>query len=201
MLRDERKDSYITAEISQAWTHYRHMEEMRTKYLSFYSTVIIASAGFFVNLAKDERDIVTPHLFFPLSIFTLLLFVFSLAVWANIYRIGHIVWVYGNILQETRKSVLKETNPAYVRWQVRKHIPPSVSGGLFSIQSAASYIVSGVCLVLTGMQVVLTMKAYDLGTLPVWQKMGGEVFIFIEVVLSFYALYCVAAAKKFKKTN
>jgi hypothetical protein len=139
---------YLLAEINQAWLHYRHLEETRTKYLSFFATVILTSTGFFISLLKDVKNFLPIQFIVLTSIFCFLLFVFSYFIWANITRIGFILSTYESIMVETRKYMLGINSTGYHLWSIRERIPPTVSCGIFRIQSAASAIVLGVCVLL-----------------------------------------------------
>ena len=79
-------EAYLLAEVTQAWIHYRHLEETRTKYLSFFATVILTSAGFLVTLLKDIDKFDPAQLVGSISVFCFLLFIFSFFIWANISR-------------------------------------------------------------------------------------------------------------------
>jgi len=143
-----RTDAYLLAEITQAWQHYRHMEETRTKYLSFFATVILTSTGFFINLLKDINSFDPTQFITLASIFFFLLFIFSYFIWANITRIGFVLGAYEVIMSETRKHLLGVNSTGFQLWNIRARIPPAVSTGIFRIQSAASAIVLGVCMLL-----------------------------------------------------
>lgn len=141
-------ETYLLAEMAQAWTHYRHMEETRTKYLAFFATVILTSGGFLVTLLKDIDKFDPVQLIASISAFCFLLFVFSFFIWANISRIGFVLASYETIMNETRKYMFGAASTGYRLWDIRAKIPPTVSKGIFRIQFAASAIVLSVCLLL-----------------------------------------------------
>lgn len=133
----EKSDAYLLAEITQAWLHFRHMEETRTKYLSFFATVILASTGFFITLTKDIKNFESARFIALVSIFCFLLIAFSYFIWANIILIGFVLREYDVIISETRKHMLGANSSGYQLWNIRARIPPTVSSGFFRIQFAA----------------------------------------------------------------
>lgn len=153
-------ETYLLAEITQAWTHYRHMEETRTKYLAFFATVIITSGGFLVTLLKDIDKFDPVQLVASISVFCFLLFLFSFFVWANISRIGFVLASYETILNETRKYMLGAGSAGYRLWDIRTRIPPTVSKGVFRIQSAASAIVLSVCVLLLSAEAYMSYTVF-----------------------------------------
>ena len=140
--------NFLLSELSQAWTHYRHLEETRLKYLSFFATVILATSGFLVSLMRDFGSFKVEQFVTAASVFVLVLFMFSFFVWANVTRIGYVLAAYEHVMKETRKHMLGEGSPAYEVWNIRAHIPPEVSRGVFRIQSTARNIVMLVCVAL-----------------------------------------------------
>lgn len=153
-------ESFLLAELSQAWTHYRHLEETRTKYLAFFATVILTSCGFLVTLLKDINKFDQVQLTASISIFCFLLFVFSFFIWANISRIGFVLASYETIMKETRKHMLGADSTGYRLWDIRTRIPPTVSNGIFSIQSAASAIVLSVCVLFFSAEVYMSYSVF-----------------------------------------
>jgi hypothetical protein len=48
---------YLLAEFDQAWTHYRHVESMRTQYLGFFFTISLGSTALAVpTVSADALD-------------------------------------------------------------------------------------------------------------------------------------------------
>ncbi len=148
----ELTEKYLLAEMAQAWSHYRHLEETRTKYLSFFATVVLTAAGFLVTLIKDAGRFDPTHFIGATSVFCLLLFGFSFFILANIARIGFVLAAYDAIIGEARQFMLGADSPACRLWSVRERIPPLVSTGIFGIQAAAIAIVQIVCLLLAGVE-------------------------------------------------
>lgn len=148
-LRNQ-SETYLLSEITQAWSHYRHLEEMRTKYLSFFATIVLTSAGFLVTLLKDITKFESTHLIGSVSVFVFLVFLFTYFIWANISRIGYVLAAYETIMTETRRLMLGSNCSAFRLWAIRDRIPPAVSSGIFRIQLAASSMVLSVCVLLFG---------------------------------------------------
>lgn len=180
-------EAFLLAEATQAWTHYRHLEETRTKYLAFFATVVLTSGGFLVTLLKDIDKFKPALLTGALALFCVLLFVFSFFIWANIVRIGFVLNAYGDIMVATRKYMLGVDSAGYRLWDIRTRIPPSVSRGAFTIQWTAGAIVRGVCLLLAmaeaGMGIAVTEGWI---AAPAWL---GQVVTGIAVALLAAVLY------------
>jgi hypothetical protein len=195
-------DAYLSTEVTQAWEHYRHMEETRTKYLSFYATVILTSAGFLVTLMKDFSAFDPGQFIASVSVFAFLLFVFSYFIWANITRIGFVLAAYEVILSETRKYMLGAESAGYHLWNVRARIPPAVSSGVFRIQSAASAIVLSVCLLLLSAEAYMSYVILS-GTVraPLWHGyvIGG--FALLILALVSHGFLRLRSARKYQPPN
>jgi hypothetical protein len=192
-------EAYLLSEATQAWTHYRHMEETRTKYLSFFATVILTSAGFLVTILKDIDKFEPVQLIASMSVFGFLLSIFSFFIWANISRVGYILTAYEVILTETRKYMLGAQSTGFSLWNIRTRIPPTVSTGVFSIQSAARQIVFIVCLLLLSAEAYLSFLVLD-GRVcaPKWL---GYVILLLDVGIAGLLVHgnlCLRQAQEFK---
>jgi hypothetical protein len=189
-------------EVSQAWTHYRHLEETRTKYLSFFAATTLTSVGFLVTLSKDATTFDQVQLALLTSVFLFFLFMFSAFVWANVLRIGYVLAAYEDILRETRRYRLAAYPAAVTLWDIRSRLPETVRGGIFSIQQAAIYMIMSVCffimvaqsylsaLVLAG---ELQSKKWFAYPLPFWLLPA------IMLVALVYAVICISRANAQRK--
>jgi hypothetical protein len=182
----EQREMFLSGEVSQAWTHYRHIEETRTKYLSFFATVVLGSSGFLITVLKDLKNFDPIQLVVSLSIFVLFLFLFSFFIWANIVRMGFVLSAYDQVIQEARSRTLSEE--VALNLNIRTKIPNFVSKGIFRVQLAASSIVLGVCVLLCAGEVYLGYLAgMRLPHNPAWL---GEL---IEVAAAFQFLFVAYA--------
>jgi hypothetical protein len=199
MKMNNQTQTYLLAEITQAWTHYRHLEETRTKYLSFFATVILTSSGFLVTLLKDIDKFDPAQFIASLSIFGFLLFIFSFFIWANISRIGFVLTAYEVITSETRKYMLGAGSTGYNLWNIRTRIPPTVSKGVFRIQSAASAIVLSVCLLLLSAEGYMSYLVLN-GAVnaPLWQGYLIAAFAVVIVILGSHGFISLRQAHKYQ---
>ena len=192
-------EAYLLAELPQAWIHYRHLEETRTRYLSFFATVILTSAGFLVTILKDIDKFHCVQLVGSISIFCFLLFIFSFFIWANISRIGFVLAAYEVILVETRRYVLGAESTGYRLWNIRSRIPPTVSTGVFRIQLAASSIVLTVCLLLLVAEAYMSyIVLHEEVQAPSWLGYTISGLAVASLALVLYALIRIRQARKYR---
>ncbi len=192
-------EAYLLAEIAQAWSHYRHLEETRTKYLAFFATVILTSGGFLVTLLKDLDKFDQVQLIASISAFCFLLFVFSFFIWANISRIGFVLKSYETVMNETRKYMLGADSAGYRLWDIRTRIPPSVSTGIFGIQSAASDIVFSVCVMLFVAQAYMSYIVFaGKAPAPLWLAYALAGMAILIAALVVHALMRIRKAKQYQ---
>lgn len=157
---DSESFKYHGAEIGQAWSHYRHIEETRTKYLSFFATVVLAATGFLTTVLKDASALSLVQVAM-IAVFLLLLFAFSITLWANLIRVGIVLDSYDVILERTREAVHGSASPLVKLWLVRQRFPPDVRDGtVFDPQAAACSLVYGVLVVLLIGEVFLALLAW-----------------------------------------
>ena len=173
------------------------LEETRTKYLSFFATVILTSAGFVVTLMKDFGKFEPSQFIASVSIFALLLFVFSYFLWANITRIGFVLAAYEGILSETRRYMLGTGNAGLRLWDIRARIPPAVSSGVFRIQWAASAIVLSVCALLLAAETYMSFVVFSgIVVAPRWLGYVTGVFALAIVALVGHGFYRLRKARR-----
>lgn len=192
-------ETFLLAELTQAWMHYRHLEETRTKYLAFFATVILTSCGFLVTLLKDIDKFESVQLIASISIFCFLLFVFSFFIWANISRIGFILASYETIMKETRKYILGADSAGYRLWDIRTRIPPTVSNGVFRIQSAASAIVLSVCILFFSAEAYMSYTVFSgRVSAPLWLGCTIASLAFVIALLVGHTSVLLRQAQKYQ---
>jgi len=186
-------------ESTQTWVHYRHMEETRTKYLSFFATVILTSSGFLVTLLKDIEKFDPLHFSVSVSFFLLLLFLFSYFIWANIVRISFVLSAYEIIMSEIRAFMLVRGSTAFNLWNVREKVPQEVSKGIFRISSAASTIVLGICVSLLFGEAYISFLVLTRAILaPMWVGYIMGLFVVVGGILLVNAKVGLSRALKFQ---
>lgn len=156
----DRSETYIRNEIDHAWSHYRHTEELRFKYVS--GLIALLTASFTVLLAASKyllADKPTPQMVAGLALFILFLFGCSLVFLTGIIRIGYVLSAYEYILNRTRAHFCHPESQAHQIWQVRDRIPEPVKSPLFSLQNGAVLLTGMVCAFLGGAEIYLAVIA------------------------------------------
>jgi len=148
--------SFFFDETSQAWSHYRHLEETRRNYLAFHAAATLTSLGFLASVGKDIESFDAVILSAIISGFLVFLFTLSFLVWANLLRIGYVLHAYEEILTETRRFALGTDSSEFKLWNIRDRIPQVVRLGVFTIQNAASYLTLLSCCLVCIAQIWLT---------------------------------------------
>ena len=185
----------LKAELDQAWSHYRHLEETRGKYLNFFFTIFLASIGFMLTLAKDFDVKVTVETYFGFAVFVFSLFLISAILLAAIVRIGYVLSSYENIMKETRKYFHGESSPVLDVWDIRKGIPSSVNKGVFSIQKSSRALVMCVCLMLSILQMGVVREMYSMTmTLKSGYVVATIGFIAIMIITLLYIVFSIKKA-------
>ncbi|MCD0418900.1 hypothetical protein LOC51_16950 [Rubrivivax sp. JA1024] len=175
--------SFLWAEATQAWNHYRHLEETRRNYLAFHSATTLTSLGFLATIGKDIASLDVVVLSAVVSGFLVFLFVLSFFVWANLLRIGYVLQAYEEIMTETRRFALGSESPAFKLWNIRDRLPGVVRLKVFTVQNAANYLALLSCALVCIAQILLTTSvvrgdAYS----RVWAPYRG-VFIVISIAM------------------
>ncbi|MEM9649400.1 MAG: hypothetical protein AAF969_13050, partial [Bacteroidota bacterium] len=112
----------LLSEYNQAWEHYRHLENARTRYMNFFFTALFAIIGLYSTLLNiDEFKL--GGLQVVLGIILLQIFLlFSLFIFVNITRIGRVLVGYNAVKKKLRKSLFVNTHvPKKI--SVRYHLP------------------------------------------------------------------------------
>ncbi len=139
-------EEYLMREIDQAWSHYRHLEEMRFKYLSLLIGLLGTSAAALIAAFQILlRNNVTPAIGVGLPCIVLLLYGFAQLLQTAIIRIGYVLLAYEDIMYQTRAHFCGVGSYAFDLWRIRTRIGSSMSGNLFSLQRNAVVLLSVVC--------------------------------------------------------
>jgi len=134
--KDEKYDqSVLLAEYSQAWQHYRHLEDARTKYMNFFFTALFAIIGLYsalLNLKVEIGELQT-----IIGIVLILMFMmFTLYIYINITRIGKVLKGYNKVKGTLRELLFDETGtPKGI--SVGEHLSKRKKKKIFSVQSSA----------------------------------------------------------------
>jgi hypothetical protein len=131
----EKSEAYQTQELSQAWDHYRHIEETRTKYLGFYGAAVAAATGFLVTILKEQNAFESIRLLTAATATACMLFAFSVVVWASVVRMGAVMNTYEHILEDSRARVHCKDHTLVSLWNVRSRLPDQVKRGIFSVHA------------------------------------------------------------------
>ncbi len=94
-------------ELRQVWNHYRHLDNMRVKFMNFFFTVLFAVIGLYsaiIKISSDESEI-----FKSLVGFTLIWFLNILTVYIllNLQKIGSLLKGYTKVIGRFRELLYR----------------------------------------------------------------------------------------------
>jgi drug/metabolite transporter superfamily protein YnfA len=126
----------LLSEYSQAWEHYRHLENSRTRYMNFFFTALFAIIGLYstlLNLKKIEIGEIQVILGITLlQIFIL----FSLFIFINITRIGWVLKGYNGVKGHLRGMLFEKTHvPDGI--SVHNYLGKKFKFKIFSVQTSS----------------------------------------------------------------
>jgi hypothetical protein len=153
----------LQQELDQAWSHYRHLEEMRYKYLSALITLLTASAAALlagIKFLLPGNGSLSNVLALGLSYFISLLFVWSALFLTAMIRIGYVLNAYEDIINTTHEHFWGHHSNAHRMWCVRDRIPQDIRGHFFSLQKNAVLLLYVVGLALATLQLVLEWELW-----------------------------------------
>jgi len=136
--KKEKKHSpdVLLSEYSQAWEHYRHLENSRTRYMNFFFTALFAIIGLYstlLNLKKIEIG----ELQIILGIALLQIFIlFSLFIFINITRIGRVLQGYNGVKNRIREMLFEKSGvPDGI--SVHNYLGKKFKYKIFSVQTSS----------------------------------------------------------------
>lgn len=126
----------LLSEYSQAWEHYRHLENSRTRYMNFFFTALFAIIGLYstlLNLKKIEIG----ELQIILGIALLQIFIlFSLFIFINITRIGRVLQGYNGVKNRIREMLFEKSGvPDGI--SVHNYLGKKFKYKIFSVQTSS----------------------------------------------------------------
>jgi hypothetical protein len=199
---NKNSETLFRSELDQAWSHYRHLEETRTKYLNFFFTIFLASIGFILTLITGLKSSISIDLYFGFAVFILALFLFSVILLASIVRLGYVLSSYELVMSETRKYFHGIDSPVLEIWNIRKNIPESVNRGVFSIQKSSRLLVLGVCMILSIIEFSLAYQIFNItNSLTSGYFLSALLSGFAMVLILLYIVRAIKQADDQKKLN
>jgi hypothetical protein len=169
-------ESMFRDQMDEAWSHYRHCEQMRTQYLNFFFTVFMGASAFIITLCKtDSGKDVPAQTLFAVALLIPVLFCFSVIIFVSTIRVGYVLDHYIRIMQETRLYFFGEDTYAAHVWQRDRVAPAPVREGLFRLQVSARLLVGFLtfCLLLAeGMLTFFLARKSYLGNWKVCVALG-----------------------------
>lgn len=125
-------------EASQAWDHYRHVENQRNQYVAFSFTVALASLGLVASIAASAD---TPSVAVTVSAATATFTgALALVTYWSIQRFRHILAFYNKLIRTIRRELFKgsERESLWINeLEIYKILPSAVSGRLLGPQAIA----------------------------------------------------------------
>jgi hypothetical protein len=150
---EDLRSALLKQEFSEAWSHYRHIENARSAYFAFAVTAIGGVLAFVASLIKGGSDM-DEH--YAVLVAALLLLDFLLAfIYATARKQRAVLWHYENVMLEVRRLAYGESFSELDRLiNVRRHVDPIVHSAAFSAQRA--------------METALVLTQAALGTILGW---------------------------------
>jgi hypothetical protein len=145
---DEKK--LLMSELDQAWAHYRHLEETRTKYLNFFFTILLGSAAFWGTVLRREN--LEPNaVIFGFYVYAFFLFVVIAVIYAAINKIGVTRDQYEGIMHTTHECLFRANEGAVGLYKItEKH--PGMKIKMYSVQLSAEWLSLVCCVALLGIE-------------------------------------------------
>lgn len=166
---DSASTDLLKQEFTEAWNHYRHLENDRTRYLGFFFTLLIASIGLLLNaLATVSPTSPTPYWFVP-GVFLLawLFDALSLFIYANIKKSAFILRHYFNIMWRIRELIYEDPPKMHQLLSVAE-THPIVKSMWFSHQKLSEMLLLSACFLLDVAQAVLIALGWRHHLSPHW---------------------------------
>jgi hypothetical protein len=92
---------FVASEYSEAWSHYRHVENSRLQYLGFFFTVTLGSAALAIPILSGGGTSIEERL--PgASVFLMIFEAFAFFVFVNLLRFDTVLRHYGDGLTKLR---------------------------------------------------------------------------------------------------
>ncbi|NKI30586.1 hypothetical protein [Croceivirga thetidis] len=149
----------LLAEYSQAWSHYRHLENTRIRYMNFFFTALFAIIGLYstlLNLKKVEIG----ELQVILGMILLQIFIlFTLFILINVTRIGRVLKGYQGVKGNLRQLLFSQSSvPNGV--SVGEHIKGPKSSKLFSVQKSSRFMLLLTIIFANAFSILLLFTSY-----------------------------------------
>ncbi len=195
---DEKK--LLMSELDQAWAHYRHLEETRTKYLNFFFTILLGSAAFWGTVLRREN--LEPNaVIFGFYVYAFFLFVVIAVIYAAIKKIGVTRDQYEDIIHITHEYLFKGNKGAVGLYKITEKHPGMK---MYSVQRSAECLSLLCCLALVGIEwygLYWCDKVY--GSWQCWIVLGValviSLYFFIWLLVRNCVCTCICIWKKRQK--
>lgn len=105
-LRSNELRAFLREEFNQAWSHYRHIESERNKFLGFAFTLILGSTGFIIAIMKDfDPTSDSLWVIIGLSVFVNLIGIILVLLLGMILKSKYLCWHYIAVWQWVRTQI------------------------------------------------------------------------------------------------
>lgn len=159
----------LLEEFKEAWSHYRHLELSRSRYLGFFFTITIASLGLIVTFFKDFQTQEGPWLYFGILSLLWVVNVLSLFIFCSIKKIGFVLRHYESVMEKVRGLTYENSNAISQHLWVRNKSHPVMTMRFFSAQGTSEAIPAGFITILTIVQAVSIYMGMSTEFITKWQ--------------------------------
>ncbi len=183
MAQIENLRSFLTEEFRNSVMHIRHHENLRSRHLAFFFTVLLASIGFFITQLKDFDLENMTHEFFSISLLLILvLSIFGSLILIIVKKQGFAMASHESKIHWIRMFILSEfdLNHDIISGKYSS-ANPIRSSPLFSVQKSFEYILIGSSLILNILILFIYLKSIGM---PFFD-FSRNVYILILYVIAF----------------
>ena len=195
-MANDLREELLLAEFAEAWSHYRHIESTRQKYLTLFFGFLAGISGLITTLASkvDIKNILSvaglASLLWTFSVFSGLLF-------ANTRKMGRVLRGYENTMKEVREIAYGEQYESYIsRLSVRSTGDPVMRMNIYRLQVVSEVVFAASALFFAGTLIFLTVLTWVTA-----DALVKAAFIFGALTASGLILYILIAPELLSKKD
>jgi|GEM_PF-5377526 len=151
----------LLKEFDQAWNHYRHIEDQRSKTMNYFYTIVLGITVLFVNYFKDKNLQLSYVACIGISMLLLLVFIYTFFAYTSVRKASKVLNHYENVMEIIRKLYYKDERSLKLLY-VRKTLRKSKISKLFSVQSTSESTLLGTMLVILIIEILIYMFFFQI---------------------------------------
>lgn len=174
-------ENLLLQEFNETWAQIRHLENLRSKYLGFFFTVILASVGFFINLMRDgiaNNSIVV----FGLFSLVWILFILTFLLYTAIKKMNVIIGHFGDCIRVIRRY-FPNTEEIDKRISVREIKNAVMKHKIFSVHYTLELLLQLFCIIFLLIQFVGVILQIKNTCIVCWQTIVMILLLMISLII------------------